>query len=262
MAARWDRLARTVRRPHWWLRELAVIHQYRAQLAKARNDPGYAQLFDAGRTPLVTVRIATWNRAAILCRRTLPTVLAQSYPHLEVLVVGDHCTDDTAEQIRALGDPRIRFVNLPERGRYPTEPFARWMVAGAAPMNHALREARGEWLAPLDDDDEFTTDHVAVMLEACRVARAEMAFGVARMRLSTGEWRDVGSQPLRRDHVCHSAVFYWSGLRFMPHDVTAWKLGEPGDWNLWRRMKWSGVRITHVPRLVATHHLERSQWGA
>lgn len=212
--------------------------------------------------PLVTVRIATYNRAALLCERTLPTVLAQTYPHFEVLVVGDHCTDDTEERVRAIGDSRIRFVNLPERGRYPEEPFARWMVAGAAPMNYALARARGEWLAPLDDDDEFAPDHLEVMLEACRRERWEMGFGVARMMLRTGEWHDVGSVPLRRDHVCHSAVFYWTGLRFMAHDVTAWKLGEPGDWNLWRRMKWSGVRTGFVPKLVATHHLERSLWGA
>jgi hypothetical protein len=261
LAARLDRLVRTVRRPDLWLRELAIIHQYRAQLAKARNDAGYARLFAAGRTPLVTVRIATFNRAAILCGRTLATVLAQTYPRFEVLVVGDHCTDDTAERIRALGDARIRFVNLPERGRYPEEPFARWMVAGTAPMNHALGEARGEWLAPLDDDDEFTPDHIEVLLDTCRRERSEMAFGIARMQRATGEWHDVGSLPLRRDHICHSAVFYWAGLRFMPHEMTAWKLGEPGDWTMWRRMKWSGVRIAHLPRLVAIHHLERSRWG-
>jgi glycosyltransferase involved in cell wall biosynthesis len=243
------------------LRELGVIHQYRRRLAKARKAADYAALFAEDRTPLVTVRIATWNRAAILCERTLPTVLSQSYPHLEVLVVGDHCTDDTAERVRSLGDPRVRFVNLPERGRYPAEPSARWMVAGMAPMNYALCEARGEWLAPLDDDDEFTVDHVATLLETCRRRCAEMAFGIARMELPSGEWRDVGSIPLRRDHLCHSAVFYWTGLRFIPHDIGSWKLGEPGDWNLWRRMKRSGVRITHLPKVVAIHHLERSQWG-
>ena len=227
----------------------------------ARNAAGYAALFDSARTPLVTVRIATFNRAALLVERTLPTVLAQTWPNLEILIVGDHCTDDTEARVRAIGDPRIRFINLPERGRYPEEPFARWCVAGAAPMNFALREARGEWLAPLDDDDEFTPDHVATMLAACRNDRLEMCFGVARMMLRTGEWRDVGSLPLRRDHICHSAVFYWTGLRGMPHDVESWRLGEPGDWNLWRRMKWSGVRTGFVPRLVAIHHLERSAWG-
>ena len=207
------------------------------------------------------MRIATYNRAAILVERTLPSVLAQTYGNLEILIVGDHCTDDTAERLRAVGDARVRFVNLAERGVYPEDPVARWMVAGAAPMNHALREARGEWLAPLDDDDEFTPDHVATLLDACRRERLEYAFGIARMMLPSGEWLDVGSAPLRCDHVCHSAVLYWIGLRFMVHDIGAWKLGEPGDWNLWRRMKWSGVRHGFVPRRVATHHLERTQWA-
>ena len=188
-------------------------------------------------------------------------MLAQTWKNLEILVVGDHCTDDTGERIAALGDPRIRFVNLPERGVYPAEPFARWCVAGAAPMNHALEILRGEWIAPLDDDDEFAPDHVERMLDACRAHRWEWCFGIAHMMLLTGEWRDIGDLPLRRDRVCHSAVFYWSGLRFMPHDVNAWKLGDAGDWNLWRKMKWSGVRMGYVPHVVATHHIERTQWS-
>jgi len=209
----------------------------------------------------VTVRIATYNRAEILAERTLPTVLAQTYPHLEILVVGDHCTDDTAERLARIRDPRLRFINLPERGRYPERPWARWMVAGAIPMNHALGEARGEWIAPLDDDDEFTPDHVATLLEACRAHRYEMVFGVARMHLPWGEWREVGSLPLRRDHICHSAAFYWSGLRFVPHNVESWQLGEPADWNMWRRMRQAGVRIGFVPQVVAVHHQEFSRWA-
>jgi glycosyltransferase involved in cell wall biosynthesis len=252
---------RRYRRPDLWLREIAVIHQYRTLLAKARNDPACAALFDTGRAPLVTVRIATYNRGAILVERTLPTVLAQTYPHLEVLIVGDHCTDDTEARLRRMSDPRIRFINLPERGRYPETPWKRWMVAGAAPMNYALGVARGEWIAPLDDDDEFTPEHVATMLDACRRERWEMAFGIARMQLPWNAWSEVGSLPLRPDHICHSAAFYWSGLRFMPHEWNAWKLGEPGDWNLWRRMRSSGVRIGFVPKVVTVHHQEYGAWG-
>lgn len=254
-------LYRRYRWPHWWFREIGVIHQYRALLAKARKEPGYDRTFDASREPLVTVRIGTYNRARILTERTLPSVMAQTYRNLEILVVGDACTDDTEGRIAALGDPRIRFVNLNQRGDYPTEPFARWCVAGAAPMNHALTIARGEWLAPVDDDDEFAPDHVESMLKACLANRWEWCFGIARMMLLNGEWRDVGDLPVRRNHVCHSAVFYWTGLSFMPHNVNAWRLGEPGDWNLWRRMKQAGVRMGFVPKLVATHHIERTQWG-
>ncbi len=264
----WDRLLaklrrdyRRYRRPDLWLREIAVIRRYRGLLADARQAPQAAELFSADRSPLVTVRIATYNRGRILVERTLPTVLAQTYTHLEILIVGDHCTDDTAERLSKVTDPRVRFVNLPERGRYPAAPWKRWLVAGAAPMNYALEVARGEWIAPLDDDDEFTPNHVETLLETCRRERFEMAYGIARMQMSGDEWRVVGSAPLRPNQICHSAVLYWSGLRFMPHNVEAWRVGEPGDWNLWRRMKQSGVRVGFVPQVVTVHHEEHTHHG-
>src|SRR6266496_3474924 len=57
-----------------------------------------------GERPLVSVRVATFNRAELLVGRALPSVLNQTYDELEVVVVGDHCTDQTAERIEALGD--------------------------------------------------------------------------------------------------------------------------------------------------------------
>ncbi len=88
-----------------------------------------------------------------------------------------------------------------------------------------------------------------------------MAFGIARMETAANEWRDIGSAPLRANEICHSAVFYWSGLRFIEHNLNAWRLGEPADWNMWRRMKQCGVRIGFVPQVVALHHMEYTRWG-
>jgi glycosyltransferase involved in cell wall biosynthesis len=62
--------------------------------------------------PLVTVVIATYNRSAVL-RYALASALRQSYRRLEVLVVGDACTDDSSEVVASFGDPRVRWINLP-----------------------------------------------------------------------------------------------------------------------------------------------------
>ena len=69
--------------------------------------------------PLVTVRVSTYERADVLLERTIPSILAQSYSRLEILVVGDCTQDDTEQRLRRVGDPRIRFVNLPYRPQYP-----------------------------------------------------------------------------------------------------------------------------------------------
>lgn len=76
------------------------------------------------------MRIATCNRARILVERTIPSVLAQMYRIFEIVIVGDHRTDDMEERVRALGDPRITFENLPSRPEYPRCREYFWMTAG------------------------------------------------------------------------------------------------------------------------------------
>ena len=69
--------------------------------------------------PLISVIIPTYNRGKILTTRAIPSVLAQTHRNLELIIVGDYCTDNTAQLIKNFGDDRIKFVNLATRGEYP-----------------------------------------------------------------------------------------------------------------------------------------------
>ena len=50
--------------------------------------------------PLISVIIPTYNRALILTERTIPSVLRQSYQNFELLIIGDHCTDNTEDSLK------------------------------------------------------------------------------------------------------------------------------------------------------------------
>jgi glycosyltransferase involved in cell wall biosynthesis len=206
--------------------------------------------------PLVSVLIPTYNRAELLSERSVPSVLRQTHGNVEVVVVGDHCTDDTEARLARLRDPRVRFENLAQRGPYPTDPKSRWLVAGSIPGNRALVLARGAWIAWLDDDDEFSSDHVETLLSACLERRLEFAYGILEMEMRPGEWRNVGSWPLRLAEICNASTLYASYLRFFRYDVSCWLYGEPNDWNLWRRMQDAGVRMGFVDAVIGRHHLE------
>lgn len=210
--------------------------------------------FDHG--PLVTVRIATYDRGPLVVERSIKSALAQSYRNIEILVVGDCATAETVAAVRSVTDPRVRFVNLPERGRYPAEPEKRWMVAGAVPMNYSRGIARGAWIAPLDDDDEITPDHVELLLGLATEHRLEFIYGISEMELQDGSWTLVGAWPPTQGGICHGSILYSAKLDFIDYDEASWRVNEPTDWNRWRRMIDAGVRMGRVEQVVYRHYAE------
>jgi glycosyltransferase involved in cell wall biosynthesis len=134
-----------------------------------------------------------------------------------------------------------------------------WRVAGVEPANKGIELCSGEWIAPLDDDDEFSEDHLEVLLNYALEHAYEMVYGIIQMERGPGKWVNLGSYPPKCGRICHLAVLYHARLKFFRYDINAWKYGEPADWNMWRRMKEAGVRTGFVDRIVGRHHLEGVQ---
>ncbi len=217
--------------------------------------------FNAYDSPLISVIIPTYNRGKILTERAVPSVLGQTYQNFELIIIGDNCTDNTEALIKKFSDKRIKFYNLPKRGNYPKNPLYRWLVAGSIPRNEGLKLAMGEWIAPLDDDDEFSNNHLELLLNHARENQYELVYGILKMELGSGNWSNCGSFPLAIKEVCHSAVLYSSVLKFLEYDSNAWKYLEPDDWNLWRRMKEAGARIGFIDKVVGKHFQEHNPNG-
>jgi len=105
----------------------------------------------------VSVVIPTRDRRGLLAL-TLRCALRQRGVDLEVVVVDDGSTDDTADMLRRLGDPRVHLV----RHATPT--------GVSASRNAGVAAARGEWIAFLDDDDLWAPDKLTLQLQAAEAA--------------------------------------------------------------------------------------------
>jgi glycosyltransferase involved in cell wall biosynthesis len=205
--------------------------------------------------PLVTVTVATFNRSQLFIERTLPTILAQTHQHLEVVVVGDGCDDDNDALMRAVDDERVNWVNRRRRGRYPRDPERRWMVAGTTPINHALRLGRGLWYAHCDDDDEWTPEHLSLSLQAAREADLELVYSQMDKEFTTTTRRIIGRPGFNRGSVPHSTVVFRSYLRLFRLDRRSHRLGRAVDQDLWIRMASAGVRAGFSENLGAISRL-------
>jgi glycosyltransferase involved in cell wall biosynthesis len=224
----------------------------------ARETPEYAAAFEA-EEPLVSVCIATVNRAELLVERAIRSVLAQTYRNLQIIVVGDHTTDDTEARLAQLGDPRIRFVNLPERGPYPRPGWARWQVAGSNAMNHALSLCEGQFVTHLDDDDAMAADRIATLLAEAREHRADFLWHPFWSEGPDGQWRRIGDGRFRLGQITTGSIFYHRYFAAFGWDVYAYRLDEPGDWNRLRKIKLLRPRLRFVDRPLLYHYAERNQ---
>jgi glycosyltransferase involved in cell wall biosynthesis len=131
-----------------------------------RDHPSGGSTVDPSKSPEVSVVIPTRNRVHFL-PRCLRAVLAQEDVAIEVIVVDDGSTDETATLLSDYEDERLRVVRLAERHG----------VARA--RNVGIGEAQGQWLAFVDDDDLWAPHKLKWQLEAAREAGADFAYGAA-----------------------------------------------------------------------------------
>ena len=145
--------------------------------------------------PRVSVVVPTCNRAHVL-PRALASVVRQDLVDLEVIVVDDGSTDATPAVADAFPDPRIVWITAPHGG----------VVAA---RNRALAVARGEWVAFLDDDNEWLPTHLSGLVDAAERSGADAVSGLA-VEVGPDGSRLPQAPPPAADLLVAEARFGWA----------------------------------------------------
>ncbi len=245
----------------WTLGRVEGITEQTDAYLACRETSDYQAAF-ATATPLVSVCIATMDRADLLVGRALASLRQQTYRNLQIIVVGDHCTDDTGQRIAALNDERIQFVNLPERGPYPHPGLDRWFVAGSNAMNHALSLCEGQFVTHVDDDDAMVPHRIETLVAAALQDQADFLWHPFWYEQCDGTWRRIGDGRLQLGQVSTGSIFYHRYFTRIRWDIHAYRLQEPGDWNRIRKIKLLRPRCRFVDEPLLYHHQEQQAHAA
>jgi glycosyltransferase involved in cell wall biosynthesis len=191
--------------------------------------------------PKVTIILPTYNWSAVL-PYSIAGALGQSFADFELIVVGDGCTDDSAEVVARVGDDRVRWVDLATNAGHQS-----------APNNEGLRRARGELVAYLGHDDLWLPHHLGCLVAAVE-AGADMAFGLVRMVPPDPELQRAALAELYRPGmwVAPTATVH---RRALTERLGGWRdfrgLAVDPETELWSRFHAAGARIEAVKRLTA-----------
>jgi len=145
-----------------------------------------------GAAPRGSVIIPTYRRPQLL-GAAIQSVLGQTFQDFEIVVVDDHSGDNTEQVVRSFPDPRIRYI----------EHRTNWRVAAA--RNTGVLNSSGEFVAFLDDDDEWVPDKLARQIEVfdSRAPVTGVVYtGFAMIERQTGNTVQV-VRPTKQGHILH-----------------------------------------------------------
>jgi glycosyltransferase involved in cell wall biosynthesis len=213
--------------------------------------------------PLVSVVIPTRNRPQLV-KRSVLSALAQSLQNIEVIVIIDGPDPSTVTVLQEINDTRLRVVELPTS------------QGGAGARNAGVNAALGEWIAFLDDDDEWFPHKLAEQIQlaqqsayiypivSCRlVARTPNQDLIWPRRLPTP------SEPLSEYLLARKTLVQGEGLlqtstlmapRKLLIDVPFRNLKKHQEWDwLLHANAQAGVGIEVVPEPLAIWYIEENR---
>lgn len=127
---------------------------------------------------LVSIVLPTYTRARLL-GYAIRSVLRQTYPHFELIVIDDNSQDDTPEVVRSFGDPRIRYFRNEENLKLPRG------------LNRGFELAHGQYLTWTSDDNLYGADAIAKMATVLDGGDCDFVFAdyfdFSRLDEQTGE---------------------------------------------------------------------------
>jgi teichuronic acid biosynthesis glycosyltransferase TuaG len=203
--------------------------------------------------PAVSVIIPAYNAEAFLAR-ALRSVQAQSFQDFEIVVVDDGSTDGTAAVAR--GFSGVRYVGANHQGE-------------AAARNRGLEEARGEFVAFVDADDEWLPEKLA--RQVAFMERLASSFSYTDSYVVRGDSRQRYSAIARPHHgeILSPLIDDWLDQAFiLPTEVMASRallqsvggfedgLPTPAnvDYGLWLKLALRGTRFDYLDEPLALYY--------
>ncbi len=212
----------------------------------------------------ITAVIPAWNAGRFIAR-TLQSVINQTRPADEIIVVDDGSTDNTAEVVQSFGS-QVRYLHQANAG-------------ASAARNAGIKAASSQWIAFLDGDDEWLPDTLAQHESAIR-NRPDLVWFMANYLLCScnENYRALGHDPAHVDKLLHGQtsfpsyffacshqVFSWTGTFIIRRDILEevgmFKVGLPryNDIELWFRIAYRYPEIGFINHPLGIYHLDVAQ---
>jgi glycosyltransferase involved in cell wall biosynthesis len=196
----------------------------------------------------IDIILPTYNRSKLLYERSIPSVLGQTYKNFRLLIIGDCCTDDTEKIVNSFNDDRILFLKIHNRKkRYPPTPENHWFAGPVVAINYGLNFIKSDWIARIDDDDIWTSDHLEKLL--LHVLKKNSEFVSSSYTVIKNDEEIIKNFENKKPAIGGVQTWlYRSYLKFFKANINCWRKSwnKVNDLDLQNRFYLAGVKMNYL----------------
>ena len=209
---------------------------------------------------LISIITPVYNSEKYIAE-TIESVLAQTYPDWEMIVVDDCSTDSTPSILKSysLFDPRVRLMRNPVNKGLPYS------------LNHAIGNAKGEFIARMDADDislstrfqkqiDFLNEHSEVEICGTGCIEIDRTGKEIFYKSMPCTEREIEKVIFKRSPFIHPTVMIRKSF-FQEVGLYNESYLKTQDLELWSRAYISGVKMANLPDYLLLYRVENNFWG-
>jgi glycosyltransferase involved in cell wall biosynthesis len=194
-----------------------------------------------------SIIIPTFNSSKFI-ETALNSILNQSFPNFEIIIMDGLSTDGTVEKIESFESDRIKYISKKDKGTYDA-------------MNKGVQLSKGEWIYFLGSDDSlFSRDVLFKMKEEIASTNQKVIYGDVLIHGETGWAKDqtvydgvFDLEKILNSNISHQAIFYHKSVFHRRLFNTEYRISADWDMNLYLRSKFD---FKYVP----SHYSKFPRW--
>ena len=200
---------------------------------------------------MISIVLTTFQRPSRL-QKAIDSILKQTYPDWELIVVDDASKDKTEEVVKSFKDDRIKYIQRKKNFGTDTKP-----------KNEGIMASKGEFIALLDDDNTYRPDHLAVLVaEMKKEPRWDVVYGDRWLTDETNQIQPQLGISLDFDHATLMQRNFIDTSDVLIKRQALFDVGgfderykKYIDWNLWVRLDKYGKHFKRAPVIITDYHL-------
>ncbi len=207
--------------------------------------------------PLVSVVMASFNEPPEIIGQAIESILAQTYPYLEFIIVDDSTEKSTKEKIDSYIDSRITIIRLQGHSWLPEK------------LNVGMRKAKGKYIARMDADDVALNERLALQVkyledhEDIYVLGGQINLINAEGKVFSEKRYPLGGLKLYlhstyKSPFNHPSVMFRRELIYKGFYYSEDLIKTSEDIDLWLRVIHEGYKIANIPEKITNYRIRNN----